>query len=281
MLRTLALSTFLLAAAILPAAAQGGAAAMPAVQEIRSEIRGIALDGPQPREQRMVYFWRPSHAPAGELPVLYTADGIYGIYVAIAGLRDAMREGRVPPFLVVGMAASREHRHYEYVHYRRHARFFENHERWFINTVMPYAERVAGASSNPSRRAVGGYSNGADFTLAMMERHPELFSAALVHSPAAKREIELDQRAAHIRWVMSAGSYEGRRSNEIVALVDSLIVEISQNPSPVRRCVGDWGHEVEAWRDISPGSASWLFSLPGAAEAQTATERETCHNTAP
>ncbi|GAM99899.1 hypothetical protein U91I_03554 [alpha proteobacterium U9-1i] len=280
MLRHLAFALVLLVASA-PAVAQQPVSLMPSFQDVAAEVRSIAIEGPNPRTRRSVYFWRPTNAPPGELPVLYMADGAYGLYVAIAGLRQAVADGRIPPLLVVGIDPHRQNRHYEYVLYRDRRTTFEDHERWFLETVMPFAERIAGASRDPARRAIGGYSNGADFTLAMIERHPEMFGAALVHSPAAKPSVSLDDRSAHVRWVMSAGRHEGRSNNSVVALVDRLIEEIDDRPSAIRRCVGNWAHEGLAWRDISPGSVSWLFGFSGSAEVETTVERETCRNTGP
>jgi|CXWL01.1.fsa_nt_gi enterochelin esterase-like enzyme len=279
MLRALLLA---LAVSILPtaAAAQQSIDQIPEFPAMSGEIRSIAIEGPNPAVRRSVYFWRPANAPPGPLPVLYMADGAYGLYVVVAGLRQAVADGRVPPFLVVSIDPHRQLRHFEYVLYRERRTTFEDHERWFLETVIPFAERVAGASTDPAQRAVGGYSNGADFTLAMIERHPEMFGGALVHSPASKEQIRLDARAAHVRWVMTAGRLEGR-NNSVVALLDRLIGEINERPSAIRRCVGDWAHEGEAWRDISPGSVSWLFQFAAAAEVETTIERATCANQAP
>jgi hypothetical protein len=79
--------------------------------------------------------------------------------------------------------------------------------------------------------------------------------------------------------VLSAGRHEFR-DGEIVDLIDRYANEIRENPSSIRRCVGFWDHELEAWRDVSPGSIAWLFQFPAAADVETATERETCRNLA-
>jgi hypothetical protein len=92
--------------------------------------------------------------------------------------------------------------------------------------------------------------------------------------------VRLDGRAAHVHWVISAGRHEGR-NGEVITLLNRLIGEIQEHPAPIRRCVGAWGHEGVAWRDISPGSLAWLFGFAAAADVETTTERSACHNIEP
>lgn len=280
MLRTLA-HFFLLAAFAAPMAwSQGAAEAWPSYDDVAHEIHFVELPGPGPNEHRIVYVWRPPNAPRGPLPVLYTADGVYGIYVAIAGLREPIRAGLIPPIVVVGLQASETRRLREYVPWRGSNRYFDAHERWLIETVMPWAERVAGASSDPNKRVIGGYSNGADFALALAMRHPELFAGVLAHSPVNSSDFRAPAQGGPRRWVLTAGRYEFE-NGEIIDIIDRLGEKLRAQPNHVRRCAGAWDHVGRAWRNVSPGSVAWLFDFPGAEMIASPTERETCTNRDP
>jgi enterochelin esterase-like enzyme len=260
--------------AVEPTSARAHQDALATFEELAPEIRHAQLDGPSEGEQRSVFVWRPANARPGPLPVLYMADGAAGVYVAAAGLRAPILEGTIPPIVIVGMDAHRSQRILEYVPSREARVVFARHMNWFLNTVIPWSERVAGASRDPAFRAVGGYSNGAEFALAAAEQNPEMFAGVLAHSPVNWMGFTLDDRAVHIRWVLTAGRHE-YRNGEIIVLIDRFAREIRQRPSMIRRCVGNWDHEGEAWRDLSPGSVAWLFQFP-ASPVETERERQSC-----
>ena len=43
-----------------------------------------------------------------------------------------------------------------------------------------------------------------------------------------------------------------------------------------RLCLGGWGHNPEAWIDLSPGAIAWLFGAANHAEIATQRERDAC-----
>ena len=273
MLRVLVVLTLLLT----PAAAHAQAAS--SEQEIAAEARYILLDGPEPGEKRGVSVWRPPNAPARPLPVLYMADGVVGLNVVTPRLRPAILSGAMAPVLVIAIASSPQHRRDEYVPRATSPRF-ETHQRWFFETVMPWAERVAGASSDPAQRAIGGFSNGADFALATAARRPEMFGAVLAYSPVLTRTpLGLDARAARIRWVLTGG--RGEFNGDVVRLVNTVAAEVSAQGGTVRRCTGPWRHAQADWRDLSPASIAWLFAMPEADAVASPAERGFCRLVGP
>lgn len=248
------------------------------IETIEAETRFLGdLAGPQPNTQRPIAIWRAPSTPSGPLPTLYVTDGANGLYVIAARLRPAIEAGLMPAVQIIALYpdSDPEHRTEEYI--QRGRRRFEAHERWFLETVIPWAESVARAS--PTQRAVGGYSNGAAFALFVTASHPNMFSGVLAHSPVASADsFNIHARAAHVRWALSAGrtEYGGYplRATRVVAGA------ASEAGAAVRTCTGPWGHDPEFWANLTPGSVAWLFNFPEAEAAATSLEREACRVTA-
>ncbi|MGQ0534030.1 MAG: alpha/beta hydrolase [Caulobacteraceae bacterium] len=243
---------------------------------INSEARYLGdLEGPRSGTHRGIYIWRAPSTPAGQLlPTLYMADGRAGLYVAAARLRAAIEAGAAPPIQIIGLDPNPEARDRtsEYTDVGRGP--FRAHERWLLDVVIPWAERVARAS--PEQRAIGGYSNGAAFAIFMGARHPEVFSGVLAHSPVATVEtFHVDARAGSVRWALSAGLAEyGGYPARAVSVIEAVVRAAG---AAVRSCKGAWGHEANAWMDLSPGAITWLFQAPGADAIATPVEREACN----
>ena len=245
-------------------------------EDIGREARYIMLDGPEPGEQRGVSVWRPRNAPQRPLRVLYMADGVVGLNIIVPRLRPVVMSSQIEPIMVVAFASGREHRRAEYYPSTssKSSRLYDQHQAWFFNTVIPWAERVAGASSDPRERAIGGFSAGAVFALTTAARRPEMFSAVLAHSPVWSTDVGVDARAANIRWVVTAGRDEAQ--GRILDMVHNINAELRRNGGLVRRCDGPWGHSQDAVRKLSPGSVAWLFNLPQAETIGSPTEQSYC-----
>lgn len=252
----------------LPAAAQEPTAA----EQIALETLHAALPGPGADETREVFFWRPPGAPTGPLPVIYIADGFAGLETTVELIRPAILEGRARPIVVVGMAAHPEFRTREYVLSRRDNPLWEAHFAWVTNTVIPWAELHAGASTERALRAVGGMSNGADFAIAAASRRPDLFGAVLAHSPVNELRSWFHSEPG-TRWVITAGSNE--EGGQIAQLNSRIALAIGD--SPVRQCIGPWGHEPSGWSNVSPGSIAWMFDFAEPDSIATTRERGSCH----
>jgi hypothetical protein len=243
--------------------------------EIAAETFRTELPGPRPGEMREVYFWYPPNVTEAPLPVLYVVDGVSGLEMIVAGLRPAMMQGHLNPMLIVAMEASRQRRTQEYALGRRRNPYWQRHFDWFVDTVMPWSEANAGASSDPAQRGLGGYSNGADWAIAAAIRRPDLFSRVLAHSPVNEVRADIPDTLRG-RWVISAGWEEG--GGEIRSLNDRIARRLDGRT--YRQCLGPWGHTGSSWREISPGSTAWLYQLGNAATVETRTEQLHCetHN---
>lgn len=261
MWRTLAISVMVL----------GAAHAQTAEEQVAAEARIYTeMPGPYPGETRAISFWRAPSAPPGPLPTLYMADGGRGLTVAAALIRAEIEAGRMAPIQIIGVASDPDRRNAEYV--RGVGRQYEAHERWWLEVMIPWAEQNAGAS--PEHRVIGGFSNGADFALAMAAAHPDMFAGVLAHSPVASDDLPLNADAARVRWAVTAGRREfagdAARSLERVEAIARRL------GAPARLCLGNWGHTPEAWAELSPGALAWLFQAENHAEIASQRERDAC-----
>jgi enterochelin esterase-like enzyme len=154
---------------------------------------------------------------------------------------------------------------------RRANPVWEAHFAWFVNSVLPWAETNAGASTERAQRGVGGMSNGADFAIAAASRRPDLFGAVLAHSPV--NELRSWFRSEpETRWVLTAGQSE--RGGQVAMLSSRIALAIGNKP--VRQCIGLWDHDARGWRNVSPGSIAWLFDLADPETVEIEQERESC-----
>jgi dienelactone hydrolase len=235
------------------------------------ELATVTLPGPGPGETRNVYFWRPPNAPPGPLPVLYMADGLDGLMIAALKVRPLVADGRMRPLVIVGMDANMRERTVEYALAVRRNAVWNAHFDWFVNTVMPWAELHAGASSDPNQRGVGGFSNGGDFALMAAARRPDLFGAVMAHSPVNIPRDPLRGRPG-TRWVLSAAH------EDIYDDVDEINRALARHigNQPVRRCLGHWHHDLASWRELAPGAVAWMFDLAEPAAVESPTERDHC-----
>jgi enterochelin esterase-like enzyme len=258
----------LMAALTFPAAAWAQEQDRPraTVEELDVNTTGSVFPGPREGESRNVWVWRPPNAPANtRLPVLYMADGLDGLYVALAHLKADMEAGRVPPFLVISIDPRQrpEQRAAEYVRsYPGGGDAYPMHERWFLEQVIPWAERTQRASNERAHRFIGGFSNGADWALSMANDHPEMFAGALLHSPFGGSADWVGERAAELRWVVTGGTRETAGSvHRGGELPRDIITALERRQAPVRGCIGPWSHSGRYWRELTPGSLVWLMQL--------------------
>jgi hypothetical protein len=247
---------------------------LPSPDLIASDSRYLAdLPGPDGRAPRGLTIWRAPSTPGVQLlPTLYVADGARGVYLAAARLRGPIEARQIPPIQIIGLDPHPNTREEEYGRVGR-ARY-RAHERWVLDVVIPWAERVARAS--PQHRVIAGYSNGGDFALAMAADHPDIFSGVLAHSAVSTQRLRLDARAANVRWVVTAGRIE--MSGYAAAAQSVARIAVREQGGALRICTGDWGHDYTSWVELTPGSVAWMFGFPET-DVATPLEREACTNT--
>lgn len=249
----------------------GAAHAQAPFEQVAAEARVYAeMPGPYPNTTRAISIWRAPSAPPGPLPTLYVADGGRGLTIAAALIRAEIEAGHMPPIQIIGIASDPDRRQAEYVH--RGGRQYAAHERWWLEVVIPWAEQNAAAS--PHHRVIGGMSNGADFALAMASAHPDVFAGVLAHSPVGDVRFDMPASAARVRWAVTAGRTEF--AGDAARKLQDVEADARRAGAPARLCLGRWGHEPEAWADLSPGALAWLFQAENHAEIATPRERDAC-----
>lgn len=238
-----------------------------------TDVRGVVypLPGPRRGEEREVAVWRPPGAE-GELPVLYVMDGFSGLTVVAHQIAPHIATGAAPPIMIVAPASRESRRLREYVPSSRHPRrAFAEHRDWFLQRVIPWAEATQGAARSRTQRAIGGFSNGADFAVEMAALRPDLFGLVLVHSPMNPRDDWAAPSSAAQRWVVTGGTREP--AGEVARALDR---QLARYGAFRRICIGPWEHVVQPWRDLSAGSTMWLFGYEASA-ARIASRRERQH----
>ncbi|MGE0743196.1 MAG: alpha/beta hydrolase [Hyphomonadaceae bacterium] len=252
------------------------------LEEVDTHTTGSVFPGPREGETRNVWVWRPTNAPATPLPVLYMADGLDGVYVAVAHLQLLADAGAISPFMVVSIdpRPRPEQRAAEYVRsYPGGGDTYPVHERWFLEQVIPWAERTQRASPDRSQRFIGGFSNGADWALSMANDHPDVFAGALLHSPFGGSADWVGDRAGDMRWVITGGMRETAGSTQRGgALPREIVTALERRSAQVRVCIGPWNHSGRPWRELSPGSLVWLMGLGDPAATAMPREQSFCRN---
>jgi len=251
------------------AGAQTGAAV--SRETIEAETRFyLELDGPD-GDKRPVMIWRAPGAPTDQLlPTIYMPDADMGLYVAAAHLRPLVEAGVVPPFQIIALNPDERHRVYNYQGNRARLR---RHERWLVETVLPWAEQNLRAS--PEHRVLGGFSNGGDFSLYTVQDYPDVFAGVVALSPVYIGDrFPLGEAASGVRFALTAGrrEYDGGAARSVGVVRSAALAR----GAAVRVCLGEWQHEVGDWLEVAPGSVAWAFGFPNAEQAQTQIERESC-----
>ena len=258
--------------AALAAAPAAVAQEPPTFREVAAEIAPFMLPGPAGAEERAVFVWRPRAAGDAVLPVLYMADGAMGIYSILVVLKPQMEAGDVAPFMIVATNPHPAERTAEYVpDWRANPRLFEPHYEWFIDVVLPWAEREHHAAADRAQRAIGGYSNGADFALAAAGRRGDLFSGVLAHSPMNFSPAWLGDGAMNIRWAVTGGTQEPAG-----AIAREVGRTLARRGAARRICIGRWRHEPAAWRPLTADSVVWIMNSAARVDLSTPQSRQSC-----
>lgn len=278
------LSQAVLTTALLAAPAAMAQKVAPEIQArldvIDSETKCYLSPGPGESEQRAMCVWRPANTEGQTLPTLYMMDGMDGIHVVLLDFKAALDAGKVAPFMIVATdpRAKPEERAAEYLRtFPGGKKSYDLHESWLLTKVIDWAERTQHAAPEREKRFIGGFSNGADLALSIAQNHADVFGGALIHSPFGLDEKAVTGVSRNQRWVVSGGTLEtqgsvkqGGRGPRYMAAA------LRRSGDPVRACIGRWKHEGRAWRQLTPGSLTWLMGLGDPKSVETDMERQNC-----
>ena len=262
--------------------------------DLAGELRLHELQSRIFRNTRMLRVWLPPgyNSPenqARHYPVFYLNDGqnLFDpatAYIGIDWQADEaadrlLREGRIPPLIIVGIDNAQKDRPREYLPYRSfHPPIMRPQGRrypyFLLNEVMPLVYQHYRIARGPENTGLGGSSLGAIISLYTVLDRPGVFGRLLLESPSlfiSKRQLRKSSRAFRswpARIFMAIGTKEAgseERDQQVVADVREL--------EHVLRCAGlredrlrvriDEGatHSEKEWAKRFPEALAFLFGV--------------------
>jgi predicted alpha/beta superfamily hydrolase len=220
-------------------------------------------------------------------PVLYLNDGqnLFEPSTSFAGVEwgvdetadRLIREGAVPPMIIVGMDNTGKDRLREYMPHRSmHPMLLRVQGRYYpdflMKEVMPFVERTYRVATGPENTGLGGSSLGALIALYTATVRPGVIGRLLLESPSlwvSNRQIVKNSRAVRVwpeRIFLAAGTAEAGTAEKSRSVVDDL----RELGAIVRRAVlsekrlrvvikEGAGHNESAWAARFPEALRFLF----------------------
>jgi len=244
------------------------------------------------RNTRFVRVWLPPgyDDPANQnrrYPVLYLNDG-QNLFEASASFTHVewqvdetadrlIREGVVPPMLIVGLDNTGKNRIREYVPHRSlHPRLLRVHgDRYpdfLIKEVMPFVGRYYRAATGPENTGLGGSSLGALISLYTAVVRPDVVGHLLLESPSlwiSNRQIIAESHNVK-RWpqrvYLATGTAESSREDLNRSMVDDvrelagILRRAGLDDDRMKLVIEEGGtHHESAWARRFPEALTFLF----------------------
>jgi predicted alpha/beta superfamily hydrolase len=261
----------------------GGATGDLRIHEFRSRIF---------RNTRYLRVWLPPGYDAGEnagrhYPVLYLNDGqnLFETSTAFAGVEwqadeaadRLIREGSVPPLIVVGIDNTGKDRIREYMPHRSmlpmrlraQGKYYPD---FLMKEVMPFVQRQYRVATSPEQTGLGGSSLGALIALYTVIVRPGDFGRLLLESPslwASQRQLIKESRSVRTwpeRIFLGVGTAEAgaaERSRYVVDDVRELSAIMRRavlSEKRLRLVIRDGaGHNEGAWAERFPEALRFLY----------------------
>ena len=223
-------------------------------------------------------------------PVLYLNDGqnLFEAALSFTGVEwqvdetgdRLIREGAVPPMLIVGLDNSGKDRIREYMPHRSlHPVILRVHgtryPSFLFKEVMPFIAQSYRVATGPENTGLGGSSLGALISLYTAAIRPGMIGRLLLESPslwASNRQMIRQSRAVK-RWperiFLATGTHEAGRKDRDQSVVDDVrelagIFRRAGLDETRLRLVIDEGatHHEAAWARRFPEALSFLFGKP-------------------
>ncbi len=261
----------------------GGATGDLRIQEFQSRIF---------RNTRYLRVWLPPGYDDGanaqrHYPVLYLNDAqnLFESSTAFAGVEwgvdetadRLIREGAVPPMIIVGLDHTGKDRHREYMpHPSLHPRILRALGKYYpdflTKEVMPFVEGTYRAARGPENTGLGGSSLGALIALYTAMVRPALIGRLLLESPslwASNRQAIKQSRAVRIwpeKIFLAAGTDEAGDAERSRSVVDdvrelgAILRRAALSESRLRLVIQEGaGHNESAWAQRFPEALRFLF----------------------
>jgi len=243
------------------------------------------------RNTRYLRVWLPpgyddSHNAARRYPVLYLNDGqnlfepstsFTGVDWQVDEAADRLiRDGVIPPMIIVGIDNTGRDRIREYMPYRSLQPMIlrvqgSRYPSFLIKEVMPFVARNYRVATGPENTALGGSSLGALISLYTASVRPGVIGRLLLESPSlwASRQLIKDSRQIRVwpdRIFMAIGTAEAGRKDRDQSTVDDVRelaaifrrAGLDQKRLKVTVEEGATHHE-SAWARRFPEALSFLF----------------------
>lgn len=244
------------------------------------------------RNTRFLRVWLPpGYDDAGNqsrnYPVLYLNDG-QNLFEAISSFGGVewqvdesadrlIREGAVPPMIIVGIDHASKDRNREYMPYRSiqrgmlrvRGRYYPD---FLIKEVLPFVEGNYRVATGPENTGLGGSSLGALVAIYTAITRPGIFGRLLLESPSlwvSNRQVIKESRTVRIwpeRIFLAAGTAEAgspARSRTVVDDVRELAAIVRRavlSEKRLRLVIKDGaGHTESAWAERFPEALQFLF----------------------
>jgi predicted alpha/beta superfamily hydrolase len=271
------------AGAVVEAVRATGATGDLRLHQFRSRIFG---------NTRFLRVWLPPGYDAAEnagrhYPVLYLNDGqnLFEAATAFAGIEwqvdetaeRLIREGALPPLIIVGMDNTGKERIREYMPYRlMHPRLLRVRGRYYpdflMKEVMPFVGRNYRVAVGPENTGLGGSSLGGLIALYTVMARPGVIGRLLLESPslwASGRQLIRESRSVRIwpeRIFLGVGTAEAGSAERSRSVVD----DVREQAAIMRRAVlserrlrlvikDGAGHNEGAWAERFPEALQFLF----------------------
>jgi len=244
------------------------------------------------RNTRFLRVWLPPGYDDPEnqgrrYPVFYLNDGqnLFEPSTAFAGVDwqadeaadRLIREGAIPPLIVVGIDNTGKDRIREYMPHRSLHRMMlrvqgARYPDFLTKEVMPFVSRNYRAASGPENTGLGGSSLGGLITLYTAIARPGLVGRLLLESPslwASNRQTVRESRAAK-RWpervFLATGTAEVGRKDRDRSVVDDVrelagvLRRAGLNEKRLRLVIDEGAsHNESAWARRFPEALAFLF----------------------
>jgi enterochelin esterase-like enzyme len=253
------LRTMVAALALALAPGPGLAQAPAPLAGAEAHLQVVSIESGPLNGARSVTVYLPPGWEAGRTyPVIYMADGQAA--AAVLRVLDPMiREGRLPPVVLVGLyaAADGTQRHREYL-----PRFddpadrpFNQHLKFFLSEVIPLAEQRWGASPAPQDRLLLGFSDGASWAVGTALREPRRFPKVAAFSIGWPNLHPDLSPAARPRFFLGAGTKEGVFKTQ----TQDFASEVRSKGYNVRLTMRTGVHGQALWSAMYPEALAWAF----------------------
>jgi enterochelin esterase-like enzyme len=244
------------------------------------------------RNTRFVRVWVPpgydDPANAGQrYPVFYLNDGqnLFEAPISFTGVEwqvdetadRLIREGAIPPMIMVGIDNSAKDRMREYMPHRSLQPVMlrvqgSKYPNFLIQEVMPFLGRNYRVAAGPENTGLGGSSLGGLISLYTASMRPDAIGRVLVESPslwASTRQMIRESRSIR-RWpermFLATGTVEAGRADKDQSMVNdvrelaAILRRAGLDDSRLRLVVEEGGtHHESAWARRFPEALQFLF----------------------